>query len=278
MVSRKIRFQPKWIVAILMVFFLVFGLGQMAVYAAGALGDIPLDPETYQRYLKTYSDALRDAVPSSYDARNDGIVTPAKNQGGCGSCWAFASVGAMESHLMKKWGYGLSDLSEQQQLSCNTEMSGCVGGSSSAIKWWDEAHGNGPIDESCFPYTASDTTPCSYSCTDMVTRVVDWHTVAEADFKASCYNKGPSYWRFNVYSDFNTFWDTAPPGAVYVSQSGTVFRGGHAVLLIGWDDAKGAYLSRTAGVPPRVRMATARSGLPTAGITDIWVLAWPILT
>jgi hypothetical protein len=82
-------------------------------------------------------------------------------------------------------------------------------------------------------------------------QVTGWHTVTQSEwyFKDSCYNDGPSYWRFEVYSDFaddwgNGFWYDAAPGAVYVNAGGTIDRGGHAVLLIGWDDAKGAYLCK----------------------------------
>jgi len=238
------RFEAKWLIGILMALFLAFGLGQMAT--AEELGDIPLDPETYQRYLKTYPDELREALPAAYDARNEGIVTSPKNQGACGSCWAFASVGAMESHLLKKWGYGPTDLSEQQLLSCNPYGYTCAGGSSTAIRYWETT---GPIPETCFPYTAMDTTPCSYSCDEMVTRVTGWHTVSQttADFKTSCYNEGPSYWRFDVYRDFSYsgtgFWNEAGPGDVYVN-SGGIKRGGHAVLIIGWDDSKGAFLCK----------------------------------
>lgn len=46
---------------------------------------------------------VRD-VPAYWDWRNIGIVTPVKNQGACGSCWTFSTVGAMESHFMKKYG------------------------------------------------------------------------------------------------------------------------------------------------------------------------------
>lgn len=50
-----------------------------------ALGDIPLDRETYEKYIKKPSKDRLDAVhPTSYDARNDGIVTPAKDQGSYG--------------------------------------------------------------------------------------------------------------------------------------------------------------------------------------------------
>lgn len=243
----KARFQEKMSVAVLMIFLLILGMARMAGADDFALGDIPLDKEIYEKYIKKLPpDRLEAVHPSSYDARNAGIVTPAKNQGACGSCWAFASAGALESHLLKKYVAGPYDLSEQQLLRCNTYGYSCSGGSSDAPRYW-ESHG--PITESCYPYTAKDGS-CSYSCTEMVYRVTGWHTVTASEwyFKDSCYNEGPSYWRYQVYSDFSDgagggFWNTATPGAVYVNTSGTN-RGGHAVLLIGWDDTKGAYLCK----------------------------------
>ena len=246
---RRSRFQPRFLIVFLVGLFFLFGIGQIAAFAQG-LGDIPLDPDTYQKYLKPTPKEMLEALPAAYDARAAGIVTPAKNQGGCGSCWAFASVGAMDSHLLKKWSYRPTDLSEQQLLSCNPFGYTCDGGSSDAITFWDAAHDNGSINETCFPYTGSHATPCFYSCDEIVTRVTGWHTVTAttADFKASCYNEGPSYWRFDVYSDFSDgmgggWWASAAPGAVYRNTSGHL-QGGHAVLLIGWDDAKGAFLCK----------------------------------
>ena len=98
-------------------------------------GDIPLDPAEYNRLLREPLDTAIEALPAAYDARAEGIVTPAKDQGSCGSCWAFASVGALESHLLKALGIGPEDLSEQQQVSCNTEMLGCSGGNSNALRF-----------------------------------------------------------------------------------------------------------------------------------------------
>jgi C1A family cysteine protease len=208
------------------------------------LGDIPLDASTYLRHMRVPPDRAETALPSSYDARSLGIVTPAKNQGSCGSCWAFATVGAMESHLLAaEMPYNPEDLSEQQQVSCNTSCFGCSGGYSSAARYWES---KGPQYEQCYPYTAADT-PCEEAqCEQLGYRVDNWHTVSAttAAFKDSLYYDGPSYWRYNVYSDFDTYWSTGQPGEVYTSEAGATYRGGHAVLLIGWDDTKQAFLCK----------------------------------
>lgn len=213
------------------------------------LGDVPLDPGIYQKYLRIMPEDMAIEIPTNYDARDEGIVTPAKYQGTCGSCWSYASVAALESHLLKEFSFGVTDLSEQQQVSCNFDMSGCCGGDMSAIRYWET---NGPIYENCFSYAESytlcptqRTASCSDAdiCEELSYHVVNWHTLIESQFKSSLYNDGPSYWRFNVYSDFYTFWNTANNGDVYIHSSGS-YEGGHAVLLIGWDDNKSAYLCK----------------------------------
>ncbi|MBW1742457.1 MAG: hypothetical protein JRJ47_03370 [Deltaproteobacteria bacterium] len=244
--------ETKWLTCILVALSLTLFVGQNLLAQEYGLGDIPLSREVYQKHLKVRADTLlEEALLPAYDARNDGIVTPAKNQGYCGSCWAFATVGAMESHLLKTFNFGSSDLAEQQQVSCNLANYGCCGGYSSAARYWET---NGPIYEPCFPYGDSNYgTSCppysgvdcsdSAGCGELVYRVVDWHTVGAGDFKTSLYEDGPSYWRFTVYSDFRTFWSGGSPGDVYVQTTGGQ-EGGHAVLLIGWDDVKGAYLCK----------------------------------
>jgi hypothetical protein len=227
-----------------MLFCLMLLAGQNVYAQKYKLGDIPLHPEIYKKHLKVWPMEMAEMLPTAYDARDEEIVTSAKNQGSCGSCWAFASVGAMESHMLKAYQTGPEDLSEQQQVSCNTSMWGCNGGTSSAIKYW-EWESKGPLYEACFPYTANDSTPCEESyCTQLGYRVIDWHTVGTSDFKNSLYTYGPSYWRFDVYSDFDTFWSNGTQDQVYTNQHSSSYRGGHAVLLIGWDDTKGAYLCK----------------------------------
>lgn len=215
-------------------------------------GDIPLDEETYQQYLKPVDpeDRLDTVLPSAYNAKTLGYVTSAKNQASCGGCWSFASVGAFESHLIIA-GYANNtiDLSEQQQISCNDDMLGCCGGNVLAPQFWETI---GPVYDTCYPFGDAAGTdcpgtesnvPCTTSCPQLNYRVTNFHTVSvgETYFKASLYDDGPSYFRFDVYQDFMDFYNTYNPGAVYTHTGGSGL-GGHAVLLIGWDDAKQAYL------------------------------------
>jgi len=100
-------------------------------------------------------------VPASIDHVALGAVTDVKNQGSCGSCWAFSAVGALESaHYYKH--ASLKVFAEQEVVSCDTGNSGCNGG------WMDDAFSfvqdNGGItDSGSYPYT-SGTTGATGSC------------------------------------------------------------------------------------------------------------------
>ena len=77
----------------------------------------------------------RASIPTSIDWRTLGYVNPIKNQGSCGSCWAFSAVDALEGQYFKNYGK-LEHFSEQNLVDCTYDYSrnGCDGG------WMDEAY------------------------------------------------------------------------------------------------------------------------------------------
>jgi len=97
-----------------------------------------------------------DALPKHVDWREAGIVGPVKDQGHCGSCWAFASTATIESHVAKASGY-LYDLSIQQIASCTPNPNSCGGtggcqGATSELAFDYVSNSAGLYQEYQYPY------------------------------------------------------------------------------------------------------------------------------
>jgi C1A family cysteine protease len=178
-------------------------------------------------------------LPSAFDWRDSTTLPPVRNQGGCGSCWAFATVGPLECNISIKDGITVN-LSEQWLVSCNHNDWGCDGG------WWahsyhqsgrDNCNHTGAVPESECPYAAADL-PCGCPY-EHTYRISSWYYVGNQSSIPS------------VGAIKQAILDHGPISVAVVSTSamhaynGGVFNfttGGdvnHGVVLVGWDDNQG---------------------------------------
>uniref|UniRef100_A0A914PD82 Peptidase C1A papain C-terminal domain-containing protein n=1 Tax=Panagrolaimus davidi TaxID=227884 RepID=A0A914PD82_9BILA len=128
------------------------------IFAASSEAD-----DSNREKRSAFDDTWSLSIPESFDWRSHGKVTAAKDQIGdiCGSCWAFAAIGAIESQYLIRHNLSL-DLSEQYAVSCETSTSyKCNGGSCSGA--FRLAIDSGIPTEDCEPYTATNGT-CSNKC------------------------------------------------------------------------------------------------------------------
>jgi len=174
---------------------------------------------------------------SAFDWRRSGKVTAVRDQDGCGSCWAFASMGAYEGSDLVRNNQKV-DASEQQVLNCSGAGT-CRGGWHAGV--FDYLIATGTATEASYPYTANDK-PCNGSIATPY-RAVAWGYVkpdagipSVAEMKDALCKYGPL-----------TVAVFASP--LFQAYTGGIFNEGnnshginHDVTLIGWDDGKGAWL------------------------------------
>ena len=182
-------------------------------------------------------------VSASLDWRANGgnFVTPVRNQGNCGSCWAFATTAALESYiLINDTGPNRDDnRAEEILVSCSSAGS-CNGGYIGTASEYIRNTGIPP--ETYFPYTASS---ADDSCSNAqvgwqnnVYKIASWSyvnttSVSIEAIKNALNSYGPLVTTFDVYQDFDYY-----KTGVYEHVYGNL-RGGHAVLIVGYNDDVG---------------------------------------
>ena len=208
---------------------------------------------TYEEFLESYTGATNETVrrdsvttkkrsleslsennlPDQFDWTNHDAVTRVKNQGGCGSCWAFGATGAIESqnYLNTKI---LRELSEQQLLDCTYDQvegrNGCQGGSSVTAM---RTAFDGMYLGNDYPYVARDE-ECKTLETEKFQQFNEVGRVENnADLiKAHLIAKGPLIVYFWVSSDFGRWsWSREP---IYTASQNCPAYPNHAVLLVGY--------------------------------------------
>ena len=118
----------------------------------------------------------------SVDWRTQGAVNPVKDQGQCGSCWAFSATASIEA-VWKTSGHNLENLAEQQFVDCSTKFGnqGCNGGlMDDAFKYLMSVAGQERTSD--YPYTAKDGV-CKYSAAKAVAKISGYADVPKNDCK-----------------------------------------------------------------------------------------------
>ncbi|MGD0518643.1 MAG: C1 family peptidase [Thermoguttaceae bacterium] len=183
--------------------------------------------------ITTISD-YSGTIPSSYDLRNVGgnnYVTDVKDQGRCGSCWAFATYGAMESELLLSGGPS-SDFSENNLKNRHGfDLGPCAGGNT----WMSMAYLSrlaGPGTEADDPYNPIDdrsTAPVTISRQRFLRNSNNYDT--QTEIKNAVMTKGAL--STDMYYD-NSYYNSA--NSTYYYSGATASN--HAVTIAGWNDNK----------------------------------------
>ncbi|KAJ4825638.1 Cysteine proteinase rd21a [Turnera subulata] len=130
-----------------------------------------------------YAPRVGESLPESVDWRKEGAVAPVKDQGSCGSCWAFSTVSAVEG-INKIVTGELISLSEQELVDCDRGYNeGCNGGLMDYA--FEFIINNGGIDsEEDYPYTARDGTCDTYRKNAKVVKIDSYEDVPVNNEKA----------------------------------------------------------------------------------------------
>jgi hypothetical protein len=180
------------------------------------------------------------------DIGGESFVSPVRDQGPCGSCWAFGALAAVESAKMIALDRPGSDpdLSEQYVLTCNWAAHGCGGGMSEVALELARLGGIPP--ESCNPYEASDVFACHTSCPqcyDLVEKIADWGVVCGDPVDINAINAaleyGPVCTSFEVYESFFAY-----SSGIYSALGSASIGGWHCVAIVGFNDREGYWIAK----------------------------------
>jgi len=187
------------------------------------------------------TDEMRAAAPSSLDWSTQGATTPVKDQGYCGSCWAYSATEGIESGLFMTTGK-LEQLSEQQIVSCDKTDGGCNGGDLPTAFDYVQSAG-GIATQASYPDTSSDagqTGKCKSSTP--VVKVTGYEYAVPPCTGGKCNNQKES----DMMAALNTYgplsvcvnaqnWDGYSSGIYTTKCSGKYNALDHCVQLVGYD-------------------------------------------
>jgi cathepsin F len=170
---------------------------------------------------------VNGTLDNTFDWRDHGACTPVKDQGQCGSCWAFSATENIESVTFLKSG-SLPVLGPQQIVDCDKANFGCSGGWPYVAYQYVMKQG-GQDTEATYPYTARDG-KCSFKQAGVAAKLSNWNKVStdETQIQAGLVSTGP----FSICVDASS-WQFYSGGVMTKDQCGTYVD--HCTQLIGYD-------------------------------------------
>ncbi|ANQ08334.1 Vivapain-2 [Plasmodium coatneyi] len=180
---------------------------------------------SYEDVINKYKPKDATFDPAKYDWRLHRGVSPVKDQGDCGSCWAFSTVGVVESqYLIRK--NELVSISEQQMVDCSTKNNGCHGGLIS-LSFEDMIEMGGLCSSEAYPYVADVPEMCKYNTCDRKYKINNFLEIPEFKFKEAVRYLGPISVSVAVSDDFAFY-----QGGIFDGECGPTTN--HAVILVGF--------------------------------------------
>ena len=116
---------------------------------------------------------VTNEAPDAFDWRDKGVVSAVKDQGSCGSCWAFSTVANLEGLYALNKGV-VKTFSEQYLVDCDTEDEGCNGGLMELAFDWLAVNDGGVMTDSDYPYTGRKSTCKQDSSKYVDMKVTGW--------------------------------------------------------------------------------------------------------
>jgi C1A family cysteine protease len=166
-----------------------------------------------------------------FDWRDLDGLTPVKNQGSCGACWAFNSVGMLEALIKIEDGVEL-DLSEQHFVDCNELGDNCDGGWYGTVMQMMRDYGT--VSEECIPYAAADGRACTADGCVKLARIRTWVSIESNNVDAikAALLRGPVVTVIRTHSSFFNY-----TSGCY-DHDDSLYEPDHGVVIVGWDDTQ----------------------------------------